>query len=112
MQKMTAEEYLEKRGWLISRDDVGSLIFADPRGSSDDALSKDAWGWCGIECALVVQRSRDEAEERKAWLSLVGFSGDVWDNVRQADALLCHYRDRFAVEVVDSGTVVKVVVDD
>lgn len=53
---MTAAEYLTARGWYEREDGFGAMEWLDPA---------DAGNNCDLETALVVQRARDAAEERK-----------------------------------------------
>ena len=81
------EKYLESQGWI--HDNEGWRNF-------------DVFGISAVEQALTIQRARDAAEDRAAWVKFAaaGSVGDAGsytlkDSAKAADALLDEYRARF-----------------
>lgn len=104
---MTAADYLTARGWTPctgepSRDKGARWI--DP--VTGDSIYQSR--------ALVIQRARDAAEERAAWVAFAAARSAIGEPIgdgrvmgayaengaaEAADALLREYRARFAVEI-------------
>lgn len=82
-------EYLKARGWWSG--DEGDEWF--------DPIPGDIGRSCPIEQALRIQRSRDAADERRAWVEFatagMRHGGYVDGGSVEADAMLREYRKRF-----------------
>ena len=99
---MTARAYLELRGWTL-HDQPADPSIKEWWDSQEVTAATE-------EEAVTIQRARDAAEERAAWVRFasriasapaIGYS--LEDSARiifgGADALLAEYRKRFAVEI-------------
>lgn len=95
----TRAEYLTKRGWIKAQGSAPDWYDPINNRGTDTAT------------AVTIQRARDAAEERAAWVafaanlaSMVGADGDgaavpmlsAGSLAREADALLAQYRARFS----------------
>jgi len=101
VQKMTAAEYLTARGWiqyvppLARRAAKDSDSWWDPLHYGQVQTGDgEMWGCLRSNSAIAIQRARDAAEERAAWVQFTAGQGT------QADNYLNDYRDKFAVEIV------------
>lgn len=101
---MTAAEYLKARGWVpcdpawLAADSARSETWCDPlRSGSDDGNDGEGQWWL-LTHALTIQRARDEAECRAAWVQFAA-SAYCAGNPAEADAMLAEYRARFCPEV-------------
>lgn len=101
--KMTATEYLTARGWIFT----GNHLKPD----GDNSWVDPSWaGYPGTTAslsiregsALTVQRARDAAEERAAWVAFGAQTGGSKNPF--ADNMLKQYRERFAVEIVKENS--------
>ena len=92
---MTAAEYLTARGWTAWDTARQHEWCAEATNGARTATAS----------AVTIQRARDAAEERAAWVAFAAGATADARNIstmmvcEDADALLSAYRARFAVEV-------------
>ncbi len=113
---MTAAEYLVSRGWLpthpayLKAHPEDEEVWFDPRWTGAPAASGD--DGMVMDRAITIQRARDAAEERAAWVAFAAAAASgLWahtgfcsmgqnsSSAEIADEMLAEYRARFAVEV-------------
>ena len=127
MKQKTAAQYLADSGWYPTdpswRKDSGVTAVSWSDTTATTGEDESSVGWVPQSTAVVIQRARDAADERKAWVafaaaaiptvmaivdrgSTIKVNGEAaagpTATAALADELVAAYRARFAVEIVEA----------